>query len=58
MLKTVRVTNKVTPGSSQRLRVVAPYGSSLAIPYSNGVHILDRNNWNVEHMLVNAHSKG
>ena len=58
VLKTIRVTNKVTPGSSQRLRVAwHPTGSSLAIPYSNGVHILDRNNWNVEHMLVNAHSK-
>ena len=58
VVKTVRITTKVTPGGSQRLRIAwHPTGSHLAVPYSNGVHILERTNWTASAMLVNAHTK-
>ena len=57
-IKTIRVTTKVAPGSAQRLRVAwHPTGSSIAIPFSSGVHILERGTWNPTSMLLNGHSK-
>ena len=58
-VKTVRIATRVQPGSSQRLRVAwHPSGSSLAIPYLNGVQLLERGTWSVETTaMVGGHSK-
>ena len=57
-VKTVRVTNKIAPGSSQRLRIAwHPSGASLAIPYSNGVQLIERGTWTSETALVGGHAK-
>ena len=58
-VKTVRITNKVAPGSAQRLRIAwHPSGASLAIPYLNGVQLVERGTWNLETTaIVGGHSK-
>ena len=57
-IKTIRVTSRVTPGSAQRLRLAwHPTGASIAIPYSTGVHILERGTWTPTSMLLNGHNK-
>ena len=57
-IKTIRVASKVAPGTAQRLRLAwHPSGDSIAIPFANAVHLLERSSWSVGTVLRNGHSK-
>ena len=63
-VKTLSVTGKVPQGdeshprAAQCLRVAwHPTGSSLAVPYPEGVHVLERGTWERQTLLQGSHTK-
>ena len=60
-IETLRVCGRVvdgSPRSAQLLRIAwHPTGQSLAVPYPEGVKVLERETWNVQTRLEGEHNK-
>ena len=63
-IKTLQVTGKVPQGdeghprAAQLLRIAwHPTGQSLAVPYPEGVHVLERGTWEAQTRLQGSHTK-